>query len=229
MEFHKRIMELEEKEVNEMAYKKEGEVKDLAEKLEKGELTPKEIIKILKERGIKERRHWSEVIGLIVWGVLCFLPAAAKFSNLEVLSFLVRLPTIKFPMSAVYLAIILSVFGSCMEVYAGYWRIKKGGLRSEDDTVVLIKTGPYGIVRHPDVGALTVNLIAITVAVSKYVPFTILSVVGNIVLIVTIYYCVLVEERELSLKKWGDEYRQYMKEVPRFNFIKGLWNLRKKR
>jgi len=29
--------------------------------------------------------------------------------------------------------------------------------------------------------------------------------------------------------KWGDEYRQYMKEVPRWNLIKGLWILRKRK
>jgi len=36
------------------------------------------------------------------------------------------------------------------------------------------------------------------------------------------------EEEKLDIPKWGDEYRQYMKEVPRFNFIKGVWNMRKR-
>ena len=30
------------------------------------------------------------------------------------------------------------------------------------------------------------------------------------------------------LRKWGNEYRQCMKEVPRWNFIKGYWNLKKR-
>lgn len=35
--------------------KKEGRVKDLVEKLRRGELTPKEAKKILEERGLREQ------------------------------------------------------------------------------------------------------------------------------------------------------------------------------
>jgi len=35
-------------------------------------------------------------------------------------------------------------------------------------------------------------------------------------------------DKEIDQRKWGDSYRQYMKEVPRWNFIIGLWNLRRK-
>lgn len=209
--------------------KRESKVKDLVEKLETGELTTKEILKILEERGLRHQENWKDFWGYIVWGPLCFLPAVAKFSKLGVLNFFVRLPTIKFPTAAIYLAIILIVFAICMELYADYLRIRKGGLRSEDDTVVFLKEGPFRIVRHPGLLAWTIGSIAITVAISDYVPFTILSVVGNTALIIYAYWGALAEERELNLKKWGDEYRQYMKEVPRFNFVKGLWNLRKRR
>jgi len=208
--------------------KRELKIKGLAEKLERGELTPKEILKILDERGIRHRENWNDFIGAIVWGVLCFLPAVAKFSNLEILNFFAQLPAIKFPMAVIYSMIILIIFVICIEAYVTYWRMKKGGLRSEDDTVVLLREGPHGIVRHPSLVDWTIGFVAITVAISNYVPFTILSVTGNIVWFASIYWGTLVEERELNLKKWGDEYRQYMKEVPRFNFVKGLWNLRKK-
>jgi len=36
------------------------------------------------------------------------------------------------------------------------------------------------------------------------------------------------EEKKLDIPKWGDEYLQYMKEVPRFNFILGIWRLKRK-
>ncbi len=206
-----------------------GRSEGLSRKLKKGELTPKEIIEILDERGLKEGRNWRYVAGGIIWAILCFLPAVVNFSNLDVLSFFIQLPMIEFPAVAVYSAIILIVCGSCMEIYTGYWRIKKGGTRSEDDTIVLIKNGPYGIIRHPECVIGGINLNAIPIAISGYVPFTILSIVGEIVLIATICYGALVEERELSLKKWGAEYRQYMKEVPRFNFILGIWRLAKRK
>lgn len=37
------------------------------------------------------------------------------------------------------------------------------------------------------------------------------------------------KEERFNLRKWGDEYRQYMKEVPRFNFILGIWRLAKRK
>ena len=140
-----------------MAYKEEGEVKDLVEKLKRGELTPKEIIEILDERGLKEGRNWRYVAGGIIWAILCFIPAVVRFPNLDVLNFFVQLPMIEFPTVAVYSAIILIVCGSCMEIYTGYWRIKKGGTHSEDDTIMLIKNGPYGIIRHPECVIVGIN------------------------------------------------------------------------
>lgn len=55
-----------------------------------------------------------------------------------------------------------------------------------------------------------------------------ISIAAIIVIIVYTYYGVRMEEKKLDIPKWGDEYLQYMKEVPRFNLIKGLWNLRKR-
>ena len=60
------------------------------------------------------------------------------------------------------------------------------------------------------------------------IRFTILTVIGDIVIIIGIEILAKQEEA-FNIRKWGDEYQQFMKEVPRFNFIKGLWNLRKRR
>ena len=50
--------------------KRESKVKDLAEKMERGELTPKEILKILDEQALRHRENWKDFIGAIVWGIL---------------------------------------------------------------------------------------------------------------------------------------------------------------
>lgn len=71
--------------------------------------------------------------------------------------------------------------------------------------------------------------ILLPIILSEYVPFTHLSIAAIIVIFVYTYYGVRIEEKKLDIPKWGDEYLQYMKEVPRFNFIKGLWNLRKRK
>jgi len=82
--------------------------------------------------------------------------------------------------------------------------------------------------RHP--GGVTMMLpILLPIILSAYVPFSPLSVAAIITMIVYVYYSCLLEEKKLDIPKWGDEYRQYTKEVPRFNFILGLWRLRKKK
>jgi protein-S-isoprenylcysteine O-methyltransferase Ste14 len=82
------------------------------------------------------------------------------------------------------------------------------------------------ILRHPSGVAWAIFFATAPIILSGVVPFTILSVVAIVGIIAYHYYGCVVEERELDIPKWGDEYRQYMMEVPRFNFIKGLWNLR---
>jgi len=209
--------------------KRESKVKDLVEKLRKGDITSKEAQKELKKRGLGHKETWKDFIGFLLWGVLCFLPGFAKQTNLEILGFFAQLPSIEFPPIAIYISIALFIAMILLAVIHYYLNSKKGGCGSEDHTVILLKNSLYRVVRHPGVLSWMFAFIAITVAISNYMPFTILSVLGNIVLVVFNYWGCLIEEKELNLKKWGDEYRQYMKEVPRWNFIKGLWNLRKRK
>ena len=63
---------------------------------------------------------------------------------------------------------------------------------------------------------------------SEYIPFTILSATGVVIATAFYYYTIVVEE-EVNIGKWDDRYKQYMKEVPRLNFIKSLWNIIKTR
>lgn len=79
--------------------------------------------------------------------------------------------------------------------------------------------------RHPSVFSIMMWFIFLLIILSVKVPFTFLSVTAIIIAVVSHYYMIYVEEK-INIMKWGDEYIQYMKEVPRFNFIKGLWNLR---
>jgi protein-S-isoprenylcysteine O-methyltransferase Ste14 len=48
-------------------------------------------------------------------------------------------------------------------------------------------------------------------------------------MIVYIYVASYLEEKE-NIEKWGDEYRQYLREVPRFNILLGVWrHIRRKK
>jgi len=211
----------------------EGRVKDLREKLEAGELTRKEVLKILKERGLKHgsaRMGVLNVLGelmmIIIWVVLCFSYIPFKLTNSPFLDFFDRLPTIVFPISIIYLSIILFIVSIVLQAYVSWYRKRKGGLT---DPVIIVKNGPYAIVRHPSNVLGIIHVVTIPIVLGSVIPFTVLSSIGIIILTVGMYWATLLEEKYETLRKWGDEYRQYMKEVPRFNFIKGLWNLRKRR
>jgi len=208
---------------------KEGAAKDLAEKVRKGEITQEEARRELRKRGLGHEETWKDFIGYVVWGILCFLPAIAKGLKIEILSFLTQLPAIEFPAIVIYLSIVLFIAMIPLAVSFYYFNSKKGGCGSEDHTVILLKSGPYAIVRHPGVVSGNVFFATIPIILSGAVPFTILSVIAIVWIIAYHYYACVVEERTLDIPKWGDEYRRYMKEVPRFNIILGIWRWSKRR
>jgi len=208
---------------------KEDTVKDLAEKLGKGEITSDEARRELRKRGLGHEETWKDFIGYVVWGILCFLPAAAKGVGIGVLSFLAQLPTIEFPAIVIYLSIVLFIAAIPLVAWFTYFNTKKGGCHSEDHTVILLKSGPYAVVRHPGTVSFTAFFVTIPIILSGVAPFTILSVIAIVEIIAYNYYECVVEERTLNIPKWGDEYRQYMKEVPRFNILLGIWRWIKKK
>ena len=192
-------------------------VKELANKLRGGEINHKEALKGLKERALVEHERW-EIIPWAIYFIL-WLPLNVTFSD--------QLPAVHFPLVVICISLVLAVLGMYVGVWAYYMHYKRGGLKHEE-TVILFREGPYRIIRHPMVGPMMLPIL-LPIILSAHVPFTPLSIAAIIVMIVYTYYDARTEEEKLDIPKWGDEYLQYMKEVPRFNFVKGLWNLRKRK
>lgn len=206
--------------------KDEGMVIDLAEKVESGKLTPEEAKEEVLKRGLRhtsyELKYTNAIVLFMTTGViLCFLPLITKLTGPNSLRVFTQHHSIIFPPTVIYVTIAITVIVNALCIHAMYLRIKKGGTCSEDEPIILIKEGPYAIMRHTILG-LALLLPLVTVAASKEIPFTFLSVVGNIFFLAAFYYITKGED-ELNVLKWGDEYRRYMKEVPRFNFILGAW------
>ncbi len=205
-----------------MKQEEESRVKDLVEKLQRGEITPKEAKEKMKERGLREQESlgWC-VYHAAIWVLylLLWLPLNFKFSS--------QLPSITFPSIIIFFSLVLVAFATFSGIWMGHLHRKKGGLKGTDETVIFYIDGPYKIMRHPGGFCLMAWLIFVPIILSAYVPFTPLSIAAIIMMIAHFYHMVYVEEK-INVRKWGDEYRQYMKEVPRFNFIKGLWNLMKR-
>jgi protein-S-isoprenylcysteine O-methyltransferase Ste14 len=75
--------------------------------------------------------------------------------------------------------------------------------------------------RHPAVLSMMLPIL-LPIILSPIISFIILLVAAIIMMIVYFYYGCYLEEKKLDIPKWSDEYRQYMKEVPRFNFVLGI-------
>ena len=111
---------------------------------------------------------------------------------------------------AVGIAMIL--LGSLLRRYC--WRTLgeyfTGDVRARADQLV-IRTGPYRLVRHPSYTAGMMMNIGIGLALGSWASFALLTIAT----IATYMYRVRVEERAL-LNTIGEPYRDYMKESKRF-------------
>ena len=100
---------------------------------------------------------------------------------------------------------------------------RKGGVpegSSYTETTVLVDTGIYGIVRHPQGGTawLLINLGVILIAWHWS------SVVLGLASMVLVYADTFKADQS-CIEKFGDDYKRYMVKVPRVNFGAGIIRL----
>jgi protein-S-isoprenylcysteine O-methyltransferase Ste14 len=122
---------------------------------------------------------------------------------------------------------ILAYLGAGLYVFSGLvfgWLPvfefrKKGGVRSGKSyisTTQLVDTGIYSIVRHP-----------------QYVTFILWAIAGMLLFqhwivvllgvpVVPLTYIDLIKADKDAIEKFGDDYKAYMKRVPRANFLLGI-------
>ena len=107
------------------------------------------------------------------------------------------------------------VFG-CLPVFE--FR-KKGGVKKGESyihTTKLVDTGIYSIVRHP-----------------QYVTFILWAIAGMLLFqhwivvllgapVIPLTYIDLIKADKDAIEKYGDDYKAYMKRVPRANFLLGI-------
>ena len=203
---------------------KEGKVKDVVEKLKRGEITSKDAFKELGKRGLLESERW-EIIPWVVYFVLWLLPVVSSQLKLDFLAVFVQLPSISFPSIVIYVMLVPLVIGTVFLVWAAHSHYTRGGLKKVDETIFLYKEGPYQLMRHPGAFGGLIWPVLLPIVLSAYIPFTLLSVGAMLTMIIYAYLGINVEEK-LDIEKWGSDYQQYIKEVPKINFIVGIWRLR---
>lgn len=104
---------------------------------------------------------------------------------------------------------------------------RRGGVpkgKSFVHTTRLVDTGIYAIVRHPQ---YTGGILSIFLTTSLWYPhwfFWLLGVLGTAAI-----YMGCMEEDQRMLKKFGDDYADYMEKVPRVNLVLGLLRLMRRK
>ena len=83
-------------------------------------------------------------------------------------------------------------------------------------TTKLVDQGIYSIIRHPQYGGSL--FIAFSLILTQQ---TLVSIILGIICIITSYLSMVFEEERVILK-FGEEYKDYMKRVPRVNLLAGI-------
>ena len=83
-------------------------------------------------------------------------------------------------------------------------------LKPESSSVELLKDGIYGQVRHPKYAGAALGLIAIAFFTNYFATYLLI-----VICLPALYLITVLEEREL-IDRFGEECREYQKNVPRF-------------
>lgn len=198
----------------------EGLVKEI---LGEGELSAQEIREELRRRDVSFVRAYDRAFSrlFLVLAVLWLLPAIGRWTGWGFLGFFARLPRVDFPTAVIVVGAVLFIAAVSLEAKLVSMRQKRGGCQDTHETVVIVREGPYRVIRHPGYLSEIVYFGLLPIVLSKWVPFTILAAICIVIAIASFAYLIRVEDN-FNQRKWGEQYRQYMKEVPAINFVKGL-------
>jgi protein-S-isoprenylcysteine O-methyltransferase Ste14 len=86
-------------------------------------------------------------------------------------------------------------------------------------TTTLVKSGIYGIIRHPQYTAGQLFSLALILVSQNW-----LIIMMGVIVILLLYIDILNADKH-EIEKFGDDYIRYMKEVPRVNFLLGIIRL----
>ena len=98
----------------------------------------------------------------------------------------------------------------------------KGKVKKEDDwteTSILVDTGIYSVIRHP----LYLGWLLMYVALVLWSQHWLTIIVGVLGMICV--YMISRREDQRLVEKFGDNYKRYMRSVPRMNFLAGVIRL----
>ena len=186
-------------------------IKVLRLKMAKNEILTDEIK--ISEEPQKENPHsnfpWNDWIPSIIYGSIMLTQIVLVFFyyNYYNIGFLIWI--------SLGFIILFVVIGSLPRIaFKKYGGIEKG--KSHINTTMLVDKGIYAIIRHPYWLCWIMLSISLTLLSQHWIMILLALMVCPIIYFETFYL-----DKGL-LKKFGEEYREYAKRVPRMNLIIGL-------
>jgi protein-S-isoprenylcysteine O-methyltransferase Ste14 len=125
-----------------------------------------------------------------------------------------------------YAGWIVLAFSVVIILLAGYEFRKKGEPRGRSviHTTVLVDSGIYAVIRHPQYLGFIIFVFAFAL-MSQHWLSLISAIAGS-----TLFYGDVLKEEQSNIQKFGEDYKSYMKQVPGMNPILGFIRLlRRKR
>ena len=159
-------------------------------------------------------KHWKKYILSSIWSVLLIAQIILVF----VLG--------KFNEAGINLLMYAGWVVWALSVVFGWMPIfilkRKGGVKkgkSYVNTTVLVNTGFYSIVRHPQYTAGILFSLALILISQNWL----IAAIGFVIIV--LLYIDILKADKYEIEKFGDEYKRYMKKVPGTNFILGIIKL----
>ena len=115
-----------------------------------------------------------------------------------------------------WMLLVLSIYFALAPVYIFKKKAKVPEGKSYIFTKEIVDTGLFGIVRHPQYLSMLLVEIGLVLIVQHW-----LILILSITCFILTYYGTLLQEKIL-VRKFKDDYVEYMKKVPRTNFLWGL-------
>lgn len=151
-----------------------------------------------------------------VYSVLLFVPVVMVFVFYNYYMFAMF----------VYLGWLLLVLGFVIVFLAGGEFRRRGGVPEGESvvhTTVLVDSGVYSVVRHPQYLGFMLIVFAL-VLMSQHWLTVFSGVTGSI-----LFYRDILKEEESNIEKFGADYKAYMERVPRMNILVGVLRLLRRR
>ena len=159
-------------------------------------------------------KNWKTYILSCIWGPILITQILLVF-----LFGLVNEPRLSILRYTGYVVWVISMIFGWLPILVLKTKGSVAKGKSYVHTTALVKSGIYSIIRHPQYTAGLLFSFALML-VSQHWLIIILGVI-----VILLLYIDILQADNLEIKKFGDEYKSYMKEVPRINFLLGILRL----